>query len=127
MVREGYESVEFWLGRLRPSTAVTNRYHFERFMAWMRVNGGEFAGFTPDELVEFQIGASGRDRFKILDLVQRYVNSLRGRHGTKVKVYSTIRSFFLHNRAELPRDRSFKIKGDRPKVVGSLTPEEIRQ
>ena len=119
--------MEFWLGRLSPPTAVTNRYHFNRFMRWLRGNGGEFSHFTPDELVEFQIEASGRERYRILDVVQSYVNTVKGRHGTKVKVYSTIRSFFMHNRAELPRDGSFHIRGDKPKVVGNLKPEEIRQ
>jgi len=49
-----------------------------------------------------------------------------GRHGYKKKKLDNVRSFFLHNRTELPRDRSFNIRGDQPRVIGTLTPEEIR-
>jgi len=50
-----------------------------------------------------------------------------GREGSKRFIYSALRSFFLHNRAELPRDKSFRLRGDRPRVVGGLTVGEVRR
>jgi hypothetical protein len=82
---------------------------------------------SPDELVEFQRGAVGEDRWLLLDLAQRYVLSLEGRAKYKRRVYASIRSFFLHNRAPLSRDPSFKLRGDYPKVVGRLTVKELRR
>jgi integrase len=55
------------------------------------------------------------------------VNTFKARESYKSRLYSTIRSFFMHNRAELPKDPSFIIRGDVAKVRGTLTPEEIRQ
>ena len=119
--------VEAWLGRLSKATAFTNEYHFIRFMGWMAESGGEFSGYTPSMLVDYQAEAQGRDSYKILDLVQQYVNGVEGRHGYKVKIYSTLRSFFTHSRVELPRDSSYNIRGDRPRATGKLRPEEIRR
>lgn len=53
MIEEGFRSVENWLGRLKPVSARADRYHFMRFLGWMREldgdgqpRGGEFAGFA---------------------------------------------------------------------------------
>ena len=120
-------SVKRWLGRLSPSTGVVGSYNLNRFLKWMRENGGEFAGMTVDDLVEYQKRAVGEDRYRVLDVVQDYIGGMKGRYGYKRKAYSVIRSFFMHNRAELPRDPSFRVKGDIPKVMGSLTVEEVRR
>ena len=127
MELERYQTVSRWLSRLRSNTARTNLYHLSRFMKWLDESKDEFASKSPDELVAFQKQATTEDRYRILDVVQIYVSSINGRHGYKLKIYSTIRSFFKHNRAELPSDSSFYINGDKPKVVGTLEPDEIRQ
>lgn len=119
-------SVENWLSRLSPKTARGNRYSFKAFMRWLRENGGEFATLSPEQLIEYQANADNSLRYVILDLVQQYVLSLGGRVNSKVRAYSTIRSFFMHNRAELPRDPSFRIRSDVEPVRGTLTIEELR-
>ena len=120
-------SVENWLGRLAPATAKSRRIWFNAFMKWLRENGGRFKDMTPDELVEYQKGCVGDERFEVLDMVQNYILSLNGRSlNTKKNYYATIRSFFAHNRAELPRDRSFIMRGDKPKENGSLDVGHIR-
>jgi integrase len=126
LTEPGYKSLENWLGRLSHDGARNGRYVFNNWVKWVRVNGSNFAQSTPDELVSFQAEAVGRDKYAILDLVQAYVGTLSGRRGSIKNKYTVIRSFFLHNRAELPSDRSFKVKGTVPKVNGDLKPEEFR-
>jgi len=40
---------------------------------------------------------------------------------------NSLRSFFSHNRAPLPKDVSYKPRGDNPKVMGKLTVDHIKQ
>ena len=118
--------VEAWLGRLGPDTARVYESIFTNFMKWVRENGGEFKDYTPEDFIEFQMEATNSQRYKIVDLLQGYINSIEGRAGYKRKVRSTIRSFFLHNRCELPKDPSFIIRGDIQRVIGTLTLEEFK-
>jgi integrase len=121
------KTVDRWYSRLAPATVEVNRYHLNRFLEWLKINGGVFSPLTPDELIQYQKETVGETRYEILDMLQSYVSSFEGRHGYKQKIYSTIRSYFKHNRAELPQDPNYRINGDRPKVVGSLTPTEIKE
>ena len=107
-------SVVRWLSRIGVSSRVYYRRIFQAFLGW--------AGETPDELLEEQ--REHRD-FRVLDRVQEYILSLEAREGYKVIIYSVIKSFFMHNRLPLPTDPGFKIRGDRPKVVGSLALGEV--
>lgn len=118
-------SVEKWLSRFAESTAPTYRFHFERWMDWMAEHGGELAGLTPGELLDYQRNASNSDRYVILDLLQQHAREIPGRYNYKLKPYSTVRSFFKHCRAELPRDK-FTPKAELPPVMGTLTLEEIK-
>lgn len=114
------------MNRLAPKTAKSYRLIFNAFMTWKAEHGREFKDFSADELVEYQKNCDKKDWFNILDLVQNYILSLKGLRTKSMKVfYSTVRSFFKHNRAELPRD-DFKINSDVEKVRGTLTAEEIR-
>lgn len=124
---KGKTTVKNWLARLAPKTAKDYSYTFDRWMSWMDDNGGKFAGMTPDELVEYQKDSDRRSQYEILDHVQHYVVlATRTRIKTKARTYAIMRSFFLHNRAELPKDLHFKIRSDTPPVLGTLTVEEIR-
>ena len=126
MVQEGWESVENWLSRLGEGSRKQARWHLEAWLKWVEKGQGKFVRFSPDELVEYQRTSDNGSKFDILNCVQRYVIDTPGRHGYKKKKLDNVRSFFLHNRTELPRDRSFNIRGDQPRVIGTLTPEEIR-
>jgi len=121
-----YPSVQRYLSRLGPVTQRNALYCLKYFFTWVRENSSKLGGMTPDELVEYQRTADNSKRYEILDLVQSYILSVKARYGTKNTRYSIIRGFFKANRAELPSD-DFKIKGDRPRVVGRLKPEELRQ
>lgn len=69
---------------------------------------GEFAVLSPEEVLEWQDRAEGRHkRFLIVDLLNRWVDAMPLRYGSKVGYRSTIRQFFLFNHVELPSDVGF--------------------
>ena len=121
-----YETVGFWLSRLGESTRNLAVFHLERWLTWVNLDKGKFASMNPDELVEYQKNVGNGEKFEILDLLQKYVGTQKGTHSYKKTMYAYVRSFFMHNRVELPRDRGFKIRADKPQIVGELEPEEIR-
>lgn len=123
----GWTKVDHWLSRMSPKTQYNCTQAIKNWMLWVGNSGTRFSRFTPDDLIKFQAETTNGDRFAILDeIVQPYVNSIGGRANTLIKTYSTIRSFFLHNRSELPKDPSFRFRPTIPKVVGTLKPEQIR-
>lgn len=91
----------------------------------MKENAGILTDLTPDGLVKFQREASNSERYVILDLLQQHVREIPGRYNYKMKPYTTVRSFFKHNRAELPRD-VFSPRAEVPPVMGTLTIEEVK-
>jgi len=125
----GHETVDNWLSRLGEKSRRSEKIILNLFLKWTSQNGGEFSTYTPDELIEFQRNVTTNgDRYKILDLLQKYTNSLNGlRFKTKQKYYGAVRSFFEHNRAALPHDRSYRIRGDVEAVRGTLTIDEFRK
>ncbi|MFH0849727.1 MAG: hypothetical protein V1924_02160, partial [Candidatus Bathyarchaeota archaeon] len=124
---EDYVTVKNWMGRLAPSTQRVQLAYFKSFHKWYRVNGGNFAEFTPDQLVEYQKAVGNGAQFDILDMVQQYISQSRGTFNTKNSRYNNIRSFFVHNRAELPRDKNYTIRPTHEPVRGTLTAEEVKQ
>jgi len=125
--RPGYSKVDGWLMRLAPSTRKPATSMFNNFMVWIGENDTKFCAMTPDELVEYQFNADRDRRYDILDqLVQPFLLSIEGRQGYKQKLYTTIRSFFMHNRAELPKDPGINLGATRDSVRGRLEPTQIR-
>jgi len=91
-----------WLSRVSEASRPGYRNILLRFSRQV--------GLSPDELIVKQKNGVGDGRYELLDLLEDYVNALKGTRSTKHFVYAVIRSFFLHNRCELPRIRSaFKI------------------
>jgi len=121
------KAVEKWLGRLGESTQKICRFNFTKFMKWVNEGKSTFKDYTPDMLIEYQRNADNGNKYDLVDLAQKYIKTFKARESYKSRLYSTIRSFFMHNRAELPKDPSYIIRGDVAKVRGTLTPEEIRQ
>lgn len=121
-------SVENWISRVGDVTKKDYGYTFARFMKWKAENGGKFADYSADELVAYQKACSNSDCYEILDVVQRYILSLSDlTYKSKRLYYVTILSFFLHNRCELPKDKSFKVRGDKPKTPSVLRPAHIKE
>jgi len=122
------DSVEKWLSRLSPNYAKTNMKMFRPWIKWVRKSETRFRDYTPDELVEYQRNTDNGSRYDILDeIVQPYIIAKSGRHSYLQRIYATIRSFFMHNRAELPEDPNFNIQADKEKSVGLLTLEDLRK
>lgn len=125
---DGWTKVDLWLSRLSPNTHGATLRCFKMWMKWVKQSKTKFAKSTPDELIMYQQQSDNGSRFEILDgIVQPFVASKKGRVGYKVKLYTTIRSFFAHNRAELPKDPGFNLRPEVEKVRGTLTVEELRQ
>ena len=120
-------SQQNWLSRLGESTRKDYEYTFKRFLKWKIENGGKFSEMTPNEMIEYQKNCSNNDCYEILDLIQRWILSMKGlAYKSKRLYYVTILSFFQHNRAELPKDKSFKIRGDKPRAPSYLRPKHIK-
>ncbi|MFH2109921.1 MAG: hypothetical protein ABIJ47_01535, partial [Candidatus Bathyarchaeota archaeon] len=115
------------MSRLADSTQRVQLAYFKNFYKWYRVNGGKFAEFTPDQLIEYQKAAGNGQQYDVLDMVQRYVTQSQGTFNTKNSRYNNVRSFFVHNRAELPKDKNYTIRPTRKPVRGDLTVEEVKQ
>jgi len=116
------DPLEFWLSRLDSVSRKNNQSQFNRWMTWLHEQQG-WENVTPRELLVRQL--EEEDKYVILDLLQGYVGSLVLRKTSKRTAYSAIRSFFIHNRVELPRDLSFHIRGDKPPVQAKLTVQDV--
>jgi integrase len=121
-------SVKNWLSRISPNSHRARLAEFKQFMNWVRVNGAKFAAMSPDELVEYQKAATNGTQYDVLDLVEKYILSCNGRRlNTKRTKLSLVKSFFTHNRAPLPSDPSFNLRGDTLPVQGKLSPDDVRR
>lgn len=122
-------SVERWMGRLgSPKTRKDYRLAFNRFIQWKKEHGGKFADMSPDDLVKYQRECANGEAYEIEDMIQTWVNSHEGlRYNSKRIYHQTIRSFFAHNRAPLPKDTGYQIRGDKPRVPSKLRPEHIKR
>lgn len=122
------KTVVRWFNRLAPGSVHSFGKNFSAFMVWMKENGEEFAGMSPDDLVNYMKKASGEDQYKLLDKIQEHIESLKEmRHWTLKSKYTAIRSFFAHNRAALPEDPSFQMRADVPPVKATLTIDEVKE
>lgn len=125
---EDSTAVKGWTARIAPSTASVYLFRFKGWLKWMGENGGEFSRMGPDELIAWQRTTTKANEYKILDLAQMWVLGQNGqRKGTKENMLKSVKSFFEHNRAGLPRDKSFKLHSEKPMVPNLLTAEEIRR
>ena len=121
-------SEQNWLSRLGEITRRDYGYTFQRFMAWKSENGGKFADMSADEMIEYQRSRENGDDYEMLDLIQRWILGMNGfAYRTKHTYYVTILSFFMHNRTALPKDKSFKVRGDKPRTPSNLRPEHVKQ
>jgi hypothetical protein len=110
-----------WLARLTtPETRNVFGQAFEAFSIWSKKTPQELLAMRREDLKNTD------DGFRTLELVEQFIlkgeypDRRKGREGKIVKVAETgrarrelyltaIRSFFAHNRLELPRDKTFKI------------------
>jgi hypothetical protein len=125
LLRRDFElipSVKRWNSRLQSKRSPTYR-----LMSWCKWLESKGLTWHPDELIKIQGAAVGDERFKLLDLLQEFVAGSDLRAASKQHSYACVKSFFMHNRCDLPQDKSFKISSDYVKVEGMLTVDVIRQ
>lgn len=113
---ESQASLARWRARLEPSTFNVYYTWTHRFFYSL--------GKSPDEAIAW--ARLLKDKYELLDAIQSWVNGLTARYNTKRIAYATIRSFFLHNRIDLPPDKHFAIRADEKPAERNLTPEHVR-
>lgn len=93
----------------------------------------DFCHKSPTELLELQTKAKASknpdDEYLILDLLQKWIESLEGRRASKIGRLSTVRQFFeCHRRPLPPNSKSWLrgIKSDVPAVEGKLSVDKFR-
>jgi integrase len=124
---DGWGLVDFWLSRLGDNTAKVYSRIFKNWIDWINENSERFKDATPDQLIQYQLDSDNGSKYHILNLIQRYIQTIKSSSGYKRKIYTVVKSFFLHNRTPLPPDPAFNMRGDKPRTRGTLTPDEIKQ
>jgi len=118
------DPVDFWLSRLSLNAQKSYGRWFNIWLKWLRTKPG-YEDVRPKDLVERQVNAAGRDRYVLLDLLQEYCNTLNLAKRSIVQAYTSVRSFFAHNRADLPSDKTFRIRGKKPPAESRLTITDV--
>jgi hypothetical protein len=114
-----------WLERVSPAGGRVYGYRWAKFLDWLRLQPG-WGDATGEGLLAFQEEATGRRRYELLNLIQRHVKELGGSRNGMLSRYTAMRSFFLHNRVELPKDRWDPGAGTREPARGKLNLDHIR-
>jgi hypothetical protein len=117
-------AVRKWLTRL-PDSRLIYLGQIKRFMKWLHGQDTMLPGSRecrPSDLLAWQDQAQTKEqRYAILDLLETYVNTQPAKaYKSRQLAYSAVRSFFAHNRSELPNDPHFRVHGEKPPTVGKL-------
>lgn len=127
-VLERDSCVRVWLGRVG-DCGIFAFPIFLKFVSEGLRDDSVLCGKSPGELVEFQLAnmSDPREHFRILSVAQSWLDRQHLRKSTKATRFTYIRSFFMHNRVELPADRGFRFKSDMPPVEGKLGLEDLHR
>ena len=116
------DPVGFWLGYVEPVTRPTYRRLLNRWIYWLNTQPGWEHVTARDVLVRY---LEAEDPYVVLDLVEIWVRDLQLRKTSKKHALTTIRSYFMHNRCQLPDNPHFRISSQRPNVRGMLTTADV--
>lgn len=119
--------MRLWHSRLSTAKKTYDVLLLIRFFEEALKSDSLLCGKSLEELLQFQEDVSGRDKYRVLQAAQNWIQAMQLRLGSKARYLSIIRSFFMHNHVELPLDRSFKFKSSVPCVVGRLTIDDFRK
>lgn len=100
-----YETVRRWANGLKDGTGRrTALYHLGRYIEFLKQNGTDK---TPDQLINECFNGTNRTTAMHLDWIKKFVEGpslgLLGRAG-RDRIYTSLRSFYTHNRVTLPRE-----------------------
>jgi hypothetical protein len=117
---EGWEPLEKYVGNLvYPDPA---RRRLTKFFNW--------CSKTPQQILDLQktasLSADDGERYRVADLVEKYLKGKTGRLNTKVTDLGTIRGFFQSNRRPIPKIPNLKLRSDRELVSNKLTAEMLQ-
>jgi hypothetical protein len=106
------DEVRSWIDSVGNGTAKIYAPRFDAIMDHITASG-EFKGFTPSMLLDFQDRATGRDRVNIINRLNQYCKQLSRRFRPKTVdgYYTAARSFFSYHGVDLPR-RRYKLDDD---------------
>jgi hypothetical protein len=120
------ECVRNWLNRVCPETRPS---YFSSFRDWLLFlwRLPAWSGKRPSELLEWQENAKGRDRFILFDLMIQRVEEKGGTYNGMKGRLSHLRSFFHHNRVELPGLGGWKPRPTKEPAQGHLTVPQVTE
>lgn len=125
--RREHPSIDSWLRRLSEGTQRRYLEYAYEFFEWLKENGGQYQGKTPEEMLDLQEQANGRACFDQLQLIQTWIQQKKTRISTKNLMHSALRGFYQHNHVPLPKDPSFTFRSDIPPVQGELSVEDFKK
>jgi integrase len=115
-----------WMRKMR-GKPINKFYVFRAWLWWCKTNEPELYGLNPDGLIDYQKKTRGTDaEFVIHDAIDGWLYENGGVYNTLRTYKTTINSFFMHNRAELTKDPTSRLKPTRFSQVAMFTLEEIR-
>ena len=118
------DCVAGWLGRIEAGTRSSYKSRFKDWLLWLwRLP--EWSGKLPSQLLEFQENAKDRDRYILIDLMTRRIDEKGGTYNGMIGHLSILRSFFNHNRIELPGVGSWKPHPTKEPVEGRLDTSQV--
>jgi len=105
----GNPEVGDWLSSVSESTRPLYARRLYDFFEWLTTEG-EFQGYSPPQVLDYQDKATGRDKVKIANRLSTFVSgkAMELRPKTLTHYYSTTRSFFAFHGCDLPR-RGFSL------------------
>jgi hypothetical protein len=115
-----------WLSSLTEETRPTYLSNLRSFLDWVW-QIPEWKGKTPTEFLAFQEETKGRQRFILPDLITDHVQGKGGTYKSMTTQVSHLRTFFTHNRVELPPIGNWHPNPTKEPTKSTLTLEQVRQ
>ena len=115
-----------WLSNLTKETRPTYLSNMRGFLDWLWQRP-EWSGKMPSDLLAFQEEAKGRDRFILPDLIIDFIQTKGGTYVSMTTQFSHLRTFFTHNRVELPPIGNWHPNPTKEPAKSDLTFEQVRE
>lgn len=115
-----------WLSPLEKESTRSYRSDMRQFLEWLWQRP-EWSGKMPSELLIFQEQAKGRDRFILVDFMMEFIQAKGGTYSSMITQFSHLRTFFIHNRVDLPGTGTWHPKPTREPVKGNLNLDQVRE
>ncbi len=85
------DPLEKWMNKLGPEARLNCRSTWNTWTNWLHKQPG-YETATPESLPEFQESSKGRDRFRILDLIEDHCQARGGTYGSMIVRVSRLRN-----------------------------------